>query len=31
MSDQQDVKNVDKGRRNWLIATSVAGGVGGVA
>jgi len=27
MSDQQDVKNVDKGRRNWLIATSVAGGV----
>ena len=31
MSDQQDVKSVDKGRRNWLIATSVAGGVGGVA
>ncbi|MHA6904126.1 ubiquinol-cytochrome c reductase iron-sulfur subunit [Ralstonia syzygii subsp. celebesensis] len=28
MSDQQ---NVDKGRRNLLIATSVAGGVGGVA
>ncbi|MCS6766922.1 MAG: ubiquinol-cytochrome c reductase iron-sulfur subunit [Candidatus Protistobacter heckmanni] len=28
MSDQQ---NVDKSRRNWLIATSVTGGIGGVA
>lgn len=29
MSDQQNVKDVDKGRRNLLIATSAVGGVGG--
>lgn len=30
MSDQQNVKGMDKGRRNLLIATSAVGGVGGV-
>ncbi|MDW9237928.1 ubiquinol-cytochrome c reductase, iron-sulfur subunit [Burkholderia thailandensis] len=30
MRDKED-KHVDSGRRTWLIATSVAGGVGGVA
>ncbi|PFW67922.1 ubiquinol-cytochrome c reductase iron-sulfur subunit, partial [Bacillus sp. AFS075960] len=30
MRDKEE-KRVDSGRRTWLIATSVAGGVGGVA